>query len=288
MKNLREDRYVSKEHFWSKILTIDRRILYWILVVLILIPIFRPIGLPIPVSETTRRFYEILESIPDGSVIVIDNSVGAIAWAEIGSALQAVTKYVASRNLRVIIWSTTVPECGSLSEQYLLPIFEKAGKKYGVDYALIGYVPGAITALAALARDLQYPRKDFYGNDLEKLKIFEDVKTVEDVAAVIVADAGGETEYYVTQWYAPFRAIILNITTGANVSYRMIAYNAGQIKGLVPGARGSAEIEILTGYLGEGVSAADAMSITHLYLLILVLIGNIAYFGMLRVRGGRK
>jgi len=58
----------------------------------------------------------------------------------------------------------------------------------------------------------------------------------------------------------------------------MIAYNAGQIKGMVTGARGGAEIELLTGYLGAGISSADVLSVTHLYLLLLVIAGNIAYF----------
>jgi hypothetical protein len=287
MKSLWGDDVMSNESFLSKMLTIDRRILYWILVVLIVIPIIRPIGLPIPVSETTRKFYDTLKNLHDGSILVLDNSVGAIAWSEIGSALEAVTKFIASKNFRVIIWSTTNPECGSLTERYLLDIFKKAGKKYGEDYVLIGYVPGAVSALATLARDMHYPRKDFYGNDLDTLKIFEEVRTANDVAAVILAESGAEGAAYVTQWYAPYHVTILDVCTGALVSERMIAYNAGQIKGMIAGARGSAEIELLTGYLGTGISSADALSITHLYLIILIVIGNVAYLEERRSRRGR-
>lgn len=269
---------MEKESIWSKLLSIDRRILYWILVVLIIIPLVTPLGLPIPISDATRKFYDVLNSLPEGSVVILDNSAGVIAWAEIGPATIAVTKFLIAKNFRVIIWSTTAAEVGSLTEQYLLGLFEDAGKQYGVDYVLIGYIPGAVSALATLAKDIHYPRTDFYGTDLETLKILENVETAEDIDAVVLSEAGGEGGYYVGQWVAPYRTTLLDICTGALVSERMIAYNAGQIKGMVTGARGGAEIELLTGYLGAGISSADVLSVTHLYLLLLVIAGNIAYF----------
>jgi hypothetical protein len=271
----------------TRLLSVDRRILYWILVALILIPLLHPLGFPIPVTSATKAFYNGVEAIPANSVVILDVSVGAIAWAELGPAIIATTRFLIERNLRVIMWSATAPDAPLIAELYLLKYFQDAGKVYGKDYVLIGYVPGAVTALATLAKNVEYARNDFYGTPLSAIPMLANVHTAHDIAAVVLTESGGEGGYYVQQWYAPYHTVILDVCTGALISERLIAYNAGQIKGIVGGSRGGAELELLTGLLGTGVALADALSITHMYLLILIIMGNLAFF-LVRSKSGRE
>lgn len=269
---------MSEKTIWTKLLSIDRRVLYWLLAFLILIPLLHPLGFPIPVTDITKNFYNAVEAIPANSVVVLDVSVGAIAWAELGPGVVATTRLLIERNLRVIMWSATAPDSPLIAQLYILKYFKDAGKVYGQDYVLIGYVPGGLTALATLAKDVQYARKDFYGTDLSTIPIFANVKTAKDIAAVVLLEAGGEGSYYVQQWVAPYHTVLLDVCTGALISERLIAYNAGQIKGLIGGSRGGAELELITGLLGKGVALADALSVTHMYLLLLIILGNVAFF----------
>jgi len=252
--------------------------MYWLLAFLIVIPLVHPLGFPIPVTDTTKAFYATVEALPEGSVVVLDVSPGAIAWAEIGPASVAATRLLIQRNMRVIMWSTTRPDAPLIAELYLLKYFKDAGKQNGQDYVLIGYVPGEVTALATLAKDIHYPRKDFYGTDLSAIPMLTNVNTARDIAAVVLLAAGAEGSYYVGQWFAPYQTVLLSVCTGALISEHLIAYNAGQLKGLVGGSRGGAELELITGFLGKGIGLADALSVTHMYLLLLIILGNVAFF----------
>ena len=61
------DRFVKKggiQMDWEKLQHIDIRILYVIILVCLLIPMFKPIGLPIAISDATRQVYETIENLP--------------------------------------------------------------------------------------------------------------------------------------------------------------------------------------------------------------------------------
>ena len=60
-----------------------------------------------------------------------------------------------------------------------------------------------------------------------------------------------------------------------------------QIVGLVNGLKGAAEYEHLIGHHEMGVRGMAAQSIAHLWIILLVIVGNIAYF-VSRRAGGRS
>ncbi len=61
---------------------------------------------------------------------------------------------------------------------------------------------------------------------------------------------------------------------------------AGQIEGFINGLRGSAEYELMIKEPGVGVISMDQVSVTHLYAIILLVLGNIGYL-VQRSRGRR-
>jgi len=50
----------SKEDITAKLGHLDRRVMYWILVIIIVFTLFFPIGLPLKVSPRTQDFYRVL------------------------------------------------------------------------------------------------------------------------------------------------------------------------------------------------------------------------------------
>jgi hypothetical protein len=176
----------------AKIERIDRRVLYWVLILLIVVPTLSPIGLPIPISEMSRKFYTALQAVPNGGVVLLDCSLSVGSLPEIGPGGEVMGKYLATKPVKVIIWSVTNAEGPMLAEQYVVPSFQKAGKKYGTDYVNLGYIPGEDITLAKLAADISYIKKDYHGTDTAQLPLLKDVKTAKDVALAIVIEAGGE------------------------------------------------------------------------------------------------
>jgi hypothetical protein len=54
--------------------------------------------------------------------------------------------------------------------------------------------------------------------------------------------------------------------------------NSGQMIGLMSGLRGAAEYEMLLQQPSKGVAAMDALSASHLVMILFIIIGNIGYF----------
>lgn len=75
-------------------------------------------------------------------------------------------------------------------------------------------------------------------------------------------------------------------SVAVEVPGQMNLLRAGQIKGLIPGLPGGAQYEILLQRPGRAVKLMDAQSMGHLWIIVLVILGNIAY--VYRVRRKQK
>jgi hypothetical protein len=63
---------------WDKLQNIDIRILYVIILLCMMIPMFKPMGLPVAVSRSLRdRSINVIEDLPDGSVIWVSHDTGS-------------------------------------------------------------------------------------------------------------------------------------------------------------------------------------------------------------------
>jgi hypothetical protein len=53
--------------------------------------------------------------------------------------------------------------------------------------------------------------------------------------------------------------------------------SSGQLSGVFGGLAGGAQYEVLSGLLGEGVAGMDAQGLGYLWIIVLMLVGNIGY-----------
>ena len=56
------------------------------------------------------------------------------------------------------------------------------------------------------------------------------------------------------------------------------ALDSGQLDGMLTGMKGAAEYEQLTGATGLALPAMAGQSFAHLYIFVLIVLGNIAMF----------
>ena len=117
---------------WERLDNLDRRILYWILILLIAIPYLNPLGIPVPITNPTRQFYNTLEDLEPGSALLIDCTSGPSAYGEIGAGVAAFMDYLSrvypsennGQRLKVIIVSSS--DQGPLMyDKYMLPAFNE-------------------------------------------------------------------------------------------------------------------------------------------------------------------
>lgn len=275
---------MAKEDMWVKLSRIDPRILYALLVIILIIPLFTPLGLPIPITKETRKVYEAVEKLPPGSVVVCSMDTSGAAWGENGPQAKAIFQHLFQKPLKIVVVSFET-DGPMLAEQAFLEI-RKGEKKYGVDYVNLGFIAGGETARAAFGRDVQkLISKDFLGNPIDKLPIMEKVRNAEDFALFFTfTSLISAVEMYVRQLYAPYKTKIVAGIIGLGVASIVPYYNAGQLFSILSGSLGAGEYELLNKMPGEGVRLSDALSLSTLFIIACIVIGNAAFLGV-KLRG---
>jgi len=265
------------EGIWNRMQRIDRRVLYWILFVGLMIPFIRPIGLPIAIKSSTRDLYEELRQVEEGEVAVLSISSGVSAWAECLPSMVACMKVLVQQNAKIIGWTTFID--GPLTWDKIVSLVPGLEEyTYGEDYVWFGYFAGAETGVAQLASDIRSVfTADYYGTPIDELLIMKDVNDVHDIRLVLSSDTGDACDYYIRQWHTPYGTPVAEVGIAMQGSAYMPHYRAGILFGMSVGVRGGAEMEKLINEPGNATVSMDAINISHIMLVIVVVLSNVGY-----------
>jgi len=274
---------------WDRLEDIPREILYGLLLVCIIVPMLFPIGFPVPISVEVKRWYDTIEALPAGSVVMVDFGYSGGGEPELAPfAVATYAQLFRKADIKVVTMSTS-NEGPLLWEKAMTELnIARFGKEYGKDYIHIGYIAGVETAMAAVGKSISATTTtDYKGTPLSKYSIMQGVDSAEDFALLIVYTTGGDqSEGWVRQWYTSYKTPYLSCVLAMMVPTMLPYQKAGQIVSVVSGAQ-AGQIEILVKAPGRGVKSADVITVTHLLCIALVVVGNIAYFGK-KFSGGKS
>ena len=263
--------------FLTKLEQIDRRVVYFLLLLVIAIPVLHPIGLPLTIGDNARTYAAQVAAIPDGATVLYEVGFTAGGLADLRSGAVATLRQLAEKNVKVVFVS-----CYS-EGPVLFPIiikdseFDKV-KKYGTDYAFLGFIAGRETGMAALARDIRsVVPKDYYGTPLDQLPVMKGINGAKDFHTLFVITDGTDIiEGYIRQWIAGYKVRALVIVLGP-MGPSVEPFFPAQVQGLMYGSRMGAEYELILRKPGVGLSLMDAESAAHSMIIILIILGNLAY-----------
>lgn len=270
----------------DRLQNLDRRWVYLLCWVFVLYPLMNPIGLPVPVGRDSTAWKNYIDNIPEGSTVFVSMDYGVSAMPELYPMTVATMKHLWSmnqaKNWKIVViafWNQ-----GPMVFDTLLTQVDPAadyGLVYGEDWVEMGWVPGSETGMAALATDIwaQLPRDYLENQPVSSYPIMQDIRTAEDVDLVISFETGtpGFPEW-ARQWNTPFGTPFIVGCIGVSVPGMAPYLTTGQLSALLPGLTASAEYENLIGKPGLAVAASDAVSMSHLLVFLMVLIGNVAFF----------
>lgn len=268
---------------------LDRRWIYLVLILVVLFPLVKPIGMPISISSWTEAFYAEVEKLQPGDVVVLSIDYTPSGGPDVHPQAVAVFEHLMKREIRVI--GVSFLETGPPQLQQILePYMENNEKTYGVDFVNLGYIPGLESAISAFAADMQRAAPvDFFGSRTETLPLMQSVKSMNDVMLVADFATGipGPAEFIrqVGQNY-PVTMLCGVVTVMGPQSEPF--YQSGQLKGLLSGLRSAAEYEVRSGTPGKAAAGMDAQSLGHIVIILAMAIGNLAYFLNVRKGGGKK
>lgn len=262
---------------------LDNRWVYAAVFVSVLLPLFRPLGLPMGVSPDSRRTYEIIDGLNPSARVIVSPSFSPSSEAETLPQMDAVVQHLMDKRAR-LTWVSLNVEGTMYAERTMARFAGPRGYAYGLDYVVLPFSPGMQTAIASMASDfLRTFPEDAYGEPLASLKAMAAVASIRDFDLVIDFNTGDTTIYYLQQLQGTGVRVISG-ASGVTVPYLLPYVSSGQLSGLLGGLRGAAEYEMLSDRKGAAVAGMDAQSLSHGVTLAFIVAGNLGY---LRTRKGR-
>ncbi|MDP2858251.1 MAG: hypothetical protein Q8P50_09775 [Bacillota bacterium] len=266
---------------WEKLQNVDRRIIYALMVIVVIVPLFSPIGLPISINpDLTQRFFDFIEKLPAGSIVWMGPDYSPGASAELNPQVAAVFRHLLMKGHKVIFFAMW-EQGASLSRNVAEPIAKEMGKKYGEDWVHLGYKPGSAIALRAMVNDVWQASAgvDINGTKLGDLPLMAKVKKLDNSVALCIdfssgSPGDGDYRQYVTD---PQNIPLMSGQVAVQVPTRLPYIRSGQQKGIIPGLRGAAEYEKLIKKPGAATQLMDAQSLGHVLIIFFILLGNIGF-----------
>ncbi|MFC1550159.1 hypothetical protein ACFL46_02585 [Candidatus Neomarinimicrobiota bacterium] len=263
-----------------KLGSIDRRWIFLLIAIVVILPLFFPLGLPIRPTDATQTAYDTMEALPNGSKVLFSIEYGPSTKPEIHPMAVAVLTHFFSKEMKVYV-TCLWPDGQFMAAQVLQEVAEEDfNLTYGEDYVLLGFRPGNEAVVKGIVSNIRKLYTiDSRNTLLEDIPMMEGINNIDDFDFLFSASAGypGTVEW--VQYAADPAGIPMSTgVTSIQVNEVMPYVNSGQINGVLAGMPGAAEYEALIGKAGLGTAGMDAQSIAHVVIVAFIIFGNVAFY----------
>jgi hypothetical protein len=269
--------------------TVDRRVLYALLLLAVTVPFFVPMQLPVVPSPETKALYASVEALPPGSFVLVGVDWSAGTRGENGPHTTALLRHLMRRHLRFALLCFSDPQGKTLGEETALQLQPQFGYHEGADWVNLGYQIGTNmdNYLKAFVLDIPAVGKtDIHGTPLSQLPAMAGIHTARDIRLLVDITPTGSYQHYIQFVQGPYGD---TLKMGAMLTAVMApeAYNyldSKQLAGLAPGLEGAAEYEALYArqydpgaVRGSRVTQySNSSSFAHLLIIAFIGLGNVA------------
>jgi len=272
---------------WAEL---DRRWIFAALFVFVLAPLLSPIRLPLAIGTPAQRFYDNIEALPPGSTVLMPFDYDPAFTAEVHPMAVAALRRLLERNVHVIAvtMQPAGPPMADLAWRTGGPALHKT---YGVDFVNLGYKSGNEAFVLALGNSIRnvFPA-DAHGAPIGSLPMLKDIDRLGQLGMIVEIASTSAGNIWVEQAQGRFHVPMVAGVAGVMAPEFFPYLQAGQIRGMLGGMAGAAEYETLVHRAGTATKGMDAQSLAHLFLIALIVFGNVLWVAgqraMRRPRGG--
>lgn len=263
----------------DRIQQIPRHYIYLLLTGVVVWQLLFPIRLPITPSGPTRGVYDAVAAVPDDKLIIITTDWDASTQAETGPQTQAIIHACFQNDKKFVIMNLQPPMGVKLAQDLAQEAAKEYGAVYGVDYANWGYKYGYENVLMAMAKNIPNAiGDDFYGKPVGELPLMRDVDDIHDIGlVVIVTGLSAMTEMWVGLIQGPYQTPLAGAYTAVMAPIYYPYLDSDQLKGMLVGAKGAAELEMMVDRPGKAIAIMNVQSWAHVLIIVLIILGNIGY-----------
>ncbi|MEO0131095.1 MAG: hypothetical protein ABIK76_05355, partial [candidate division WOR-3 bacterium] len=151
---------------WTKLATIDRRIIYLLVFLVVSLPMIFRMIMPIRVSSEVKMAFSEIDNLKPGSIVMISIDYDAASEPELQPMLIGILRHCFSKDIKVILlgqWALGLP----LGEIALNQVAKEYNKRYGEDYVNLGYRPGYTALMVGIGKEI----RDFFPTDYKGIPI---------------------------------------------------------------------------------------------------------------------
>ncbi len=240
------DKEEMKMNFFERIQKLDRRYIYIVVALAIIIPLMIPYNSDNVTSPPTENLYQMIDSFAgrEDRAILLSVIHDASTMPELYPMEVAILRHCFERNIKVfaLTWSpTSAPiidfAINNVKEEY-------PDIKSGVDYCNFGYKPQALAMILGMGDNIATTiSTDAEGRKLESLPIMNGITNYNEMNLVIEfsgSAAGGAWFTYARPKFG------LNVAVGVTAVMAADEYpylQSGQLIGMLAGLKGAAEYE---------------------------------------------
>lgn len=275
-------------NMWEKMAKIDRRIIYLMVGMAVIIPLIFPMNLPSYPSKYALKLYNEVDKIaPNNQPLLVSADYSPSMMPELHPMFMAIARHCFAKKIRLVV-TTLDPNGAALVEDALQKINkEYPDIVYGRDYVLLGYKPGFFTVIMLMGESIikAYP-KDHFGTPLADLPMMEHVRNYADIAMVLTLCGSKAMDSWVIYAGTRYHAKVGYGNTAVASADYYPWLQSGQLVGQLNGLKGASEYEYLNeqnGYTKAPKTASkgmDAVAIVHLLIMAFIIIGNIGFFAL--------
>lgn len=266
---------------FSALRGLDRRWIFLAVAVLTIFPLAFGFHIaPVKPSGPSVAFYDAIKKLPEGSTVLVAGDYDPGTIAENYPMHLAAIRQLMSRNIK-IVGVELYPGGPPLADQVMHIAAGEYHKVEGVDYVNLGYKSGNEVVMSQMGSSIRrtFP-VDRRGIPVDSLPVMNGIENYEQFAMLVSISAGYPgTKEWVQQVQSRYHLPMVAGVTAVSAPEYYPYLQAGQLLGLLGGMAGAAEYEVLIGHKGLATRGMDAQSLAHVFIALLIILGNLAFFG---------
>ena len=272
--------------FWDKFLKMDRRWIFLMIGLSVLIPLVTRMSMPTLVTPPVQNLFDAVNAIePEGKPLMLSFDFDPSTEPELLPMATAILRNCFSRKIRVLLYGGLYPQGAGMAQLALEEVSREFDVESGVDYAFLGYVPGVGAVILSMGESIKSTfERDYYGVDLDSLPMLADVQNYDDIPLVVDLSGSSVPILWVLYAGARYQQQMGVGTTAVSAAQYYPWLQTGQFVGMRGGLKGAAEYEKLNDEMGikqarkRASIGMGSQSIAHLLIIVLIVLGNVGYF----------
>lgn len=270
---------------------IDRRILYLILFIVVAIPTIWPMTIPNAVLPMSEALWQTIERTPKNKAVLISSTWSRSTRGENKGQMTALLNHVMSRRIRFIL-SSFDPKGAQVALDTVNEMAPKYHYVYGTDWIQWPYQASAPNFVKGINVDfVKTVKTDAVRKEpLQNFPIMQAIKGIDDIHIVVEVSASASHMTWIQFLKSGVKVGFCPTSVMAPES--LPYYAAGQLAGVLWGAKGAYDYEQLnvqhgTGRYSTGRQYMGPLSAAFGLVILSIIVGNVAmYFGRKRPAGG--